>query len=89
MKASKLELRSEYESTYLAYVRGNDYLEFEEWLVKFKGYKPSKEMIKEAIIAKLIIEIRNDINTDWTVLDELLNKLPVKTLISALSDNNF
>lgn len=31
------ELRSEYESTYLAYVKGNDYMEFEEWLKKVKG----------------------------------------------------
>lgn len=31
------DLRSEYESTYLAYVKGNDYMEFEEWLEKVKG----------------------------------------------------
>ena len=33
------DLRSEYESTYLAYVKGTDYLEFEEWLEKYKGIK--------------------------------------------------
>lgn len=31
------DLRSEYESTYLAYVKGDDYMEFEEWLEKVKG----------------------------------------------------
>ena len=30
------DLRSEYESTYLAYVKGNDYLEFEQWLKEYK-----------------------------------------------------
>lgn len=33
------DLRAEYESTYLAYVKGSDYLEFEEWLEKIKGLK--------------------------------------------------
>ena len=36
------ELISEYESTYLAYVKGTDYLTFAEWLVKYKGYAPRK-----------------------------------------------
>lgn len=31
------DLRSEYESTYLAYVKGGNYMEFEEWLEKVKG----------------------------------------------------
>lgn len=31
------DLRSEYESTYLVYVKGDDYMEFEEWLEKVKG----------------------------------------------------
>lgn len=31
------DLRSEYESTYLAYVKSDDYMEFEEWLKKVKG----------------------------------------------------
>jgi hypothetical protein len=28
------DLRSEYESTYLAYVKSDDYMSFEEWLEK-------------------------------------------------------
>lgn len=32
------DLRSEYESTYLAYVRiGDKYLSFEKWLLVYKG----------------------------------------------------
>ena len=34
------ELRSEYESTYLYYFKDkDDYLEFEEWLEKYKNLK--------------------------------------------------
>lgn len=46
----------------------------------------NKQAFKEQVKEVLINEIRNDINTDWTVLDDLLNRLPLKTLINALSD---
>ena len=41
---------------------------------------------KEAIKAKLIEEIRSDINTDWTVLDSLLDMLPTSVLKNALNE---
>ena len=38
IKVDLNELRSEYESTYLAYYMNNpNYMEFEEWLEKVKG----------------------------------------------------
>ena len=51
--------------------------------------KPTKQMIKESIKAELIEQIRNDINHDWTVLDSLLDMLPVKTLLNALDEKEW
>lgn len=42
---------------------------------------------KEQIIELLINEIKANISHDITVLDDLLNRLPKKVLINALSDS--
>ena len=43
MKIDLTELRSEYESVYLAYHHNNpNHMEFEEWLEKVKGIKLKK-----------------------------------------------
>jgi hypothetical protein len=84
----KQELRSEYESTYLAYTKKN-YLEFEDWLVVYKGYKP-KQKTKQELIDRVIENIKYDISIgDVTVLDELLSFIPTKNLVQALDETEW
>ncbi len=45
------ELRSEYESTYLAYFRNRDeYFEFEEWLKVYKGIELNEKIVKQKLV---------------------------------------
>ena len=89
MTNKQIELRSEYESEYLYYANGKDFLEFDEWLTKYKGFKPSKRMVKESIKAELIEQFKKDIKHDWSVLDDLLDRLPVKILLGSLDENEW
>lgn len=91
MTHKEIELRSEYESTYLAY--GNMYsprhLSFEDWLVIYKNKKP-KRKTREELIDRLIENLRDDFeNGDYTVLEELLGFIPNKKLIGSLNEEEW
>lgn len=84
------ELRSEYESTYLAYILWtHPPISFEDWLVSYKGYKP-KNKTKQQLIDRVLECIEDDCkHGDLTVLEELLKMLPANKLIGSLDEREW
>jgi hypothetical protein len=89
MTNKQIELRSEYESTYLAYKDDYNHISFEDWLVAYKGYKP-KVKTREQLIERVLDELNEQVsNGDFTVLEELLGFLPTKYLIGSLNEEEW
>ena len=89
MSNKQIELRSEYESTYLAYASDYNHISFEDWLVAYKGYKP-KLKTKEQLINRVLDELNEQVcNGDFTVLEELLSFIPNDKLIGSLDEDEW